>query len=346
MKRAQGSRSREKLGFLIGAVLCALLGSAPVQGGARFPNVPLVTHEGETVRFYDDLVRDRVVVINFIYTRCGDTCPAETAKLRRVHAELGERVGRDIFMYSISIDPEHDTPEVLKAFRERYRIGDGWTFLTGKEEDITLLRKRLGLYQDDIDQASGDHNISLVVGNDRIGKWLKRSPFDNPQALANLIGYGLFDGTVPRRGKSYEDAPELARESRGAYLYRSRCSSCHQGVGDGDNPLGPDLVGVTERRERAWLERWLAEPDVMLEEEDAIAMELLRRYDGIVMPNLRLGEEDVAALIDYMEAQSRLASERVPQLAEDSAGGHAAHHAHAAHRDHAHHHERGVSGIP
>ena len=98
MKRAQGSRSREKLGFLIGAVLCALLGSAPVQGGARFPNVPLVTHEGETVHFYDDLVRDRVVVINFIYTRCGDTCPAETAKLRRVHAELGDRVGRDIFM--------------------------------------------------------------------------------------------------------------------------------------------------------------------------------------------------------------------------------------------------------
>ncbi|MFP8876925.1 MAG: cytochrome c, partial [Myxococcota bacterium] len=153
-----------------------------------------------------------------------------------------------------------------------------------------------------------------------------------------------FDGTVSRPGKSYEDAPELVRESRGAYLYRSRCSSCHQGVGDGDNPLGPDLAGVTERRERTWLERWLAEPDVMLEEGDVIALELFRQYDEIVMPNLRLNEEDVAALIDFMEAESRLASQRALQPAEDSAAGHAAHHAHANHHDHAQ--QRGVSGIP
>ena len=323
------------------AALWALSTGVEAQGGARLPNVLLTTHEGETVRFYDDLVKDKVVAINFIYTSCKDTCPAETAKLRMVHSELGDRMGRDIFMYSISIDPEHDTPEVLKEYTERYRTGRGWTFLTGREEDVTLLRKRLGLYMDELDQESGDHNITMIVGNDRIGKWIRRSPYDNPKMLANLIGYGLFDGMRQRTGKSYESAPEMQRETRGAYLYRTRCSSCHS-IGGGDDPLGPDLAGVTQRREHAWLTRWIAEPDRMLEEGDPIALELSQRYNGIVMPNLRLDEADVAALIDFMETESRYA----PRPSVEPPDLHAGHRGHDAHRDHAGHRGSEVSGTP
>jgi len=330
-----------KLVALTLAGLWAVLAGSGTQARYGFPNVELTTHEGETVRFYDDLVKDKVVAINFIYTTCGDSCPAETAKLRKVHAELGDRVGRDIFMYSISINPEHDTPEVLKEYTERYRIGPGWTFLTGEEADITLLRKRLGLYMDELDQELGDHNITMIVGNDRIGKWVRRSPFDNPKMLANLIGYELFDGMRPRRGKSYADAPEVPRESRGAYLYRTRCSSCHS-IGGGDDPLGPDLVDVTQRRDPRWLKRWLAEPDRMLEEGDPIALELFQRYNGIVMPNLRLDEEDVAALIDFMDTEGQ----RALRLAQQSRDPHAGHHDAHAHSDHDPHQAAEVSGSP
>lgn len=92
--------------------------TARAGGGARwganyFPNVTLVTQDGKSVRFFDDLLKDKVVVIYFMYTSCEDTCPLETAQLVRVQRILGDRVGKDVFMYSITIDPKHDTPEVL-----------------------------------------------------------------------------------------------------------------------------------------------------------------------------------------------------------------------------------------
>ena len=218
------------------------------------------THDGRSVLFYDDLVAEKVVAINFIFTNCPDSCPAETAKLLQVQGELGERVGDDIFMYSISIDPEYDTPEVLKAYREKFSIKPGWTFLTGDETDIILLRKRLGLYLEEIQNEENDHNLTFIVGNDRTGKWIKRSPFDNPKLLANLIGYDLFGGQIPRKNaKSYANVPDAPKLSKGEYLFLTRCESCHT-IGGGGTELGPDLAGVTARRDPAWLARWLREP--------------------------------------------------------------------------------------
>jgi protein SCO1/2 len=280
-------------------------GTPAGRGAAFFPNIPLITHEGKSVRFYDDLVAGKVVAINFIFTRCPDSCPAETAKLLRVREELGDRVGEDIFMYSISIDPDHDTPEVLAAYREKFGIEPGWTFLTGNEEEIVFLRKRLGLYMEEIQNEDGDHNLTFIVGNDRTGKWIKRSPFDNPKSLANLIGYELFDGQIARENaKSYAEVPSAAEFSRGDYLFRTRCDSCHT-IGGGRKRLGPDLLGVTERRDRQWLIRWLREPDKMLEEKDPLAMELFMRFQQIAMPNLRLDADDADALIEHIAEETR-----------------------------------------
>ena len=89
-------------------------------GADYFPNVELTTHEGKKVRFFDDLIEDKIVAINFIYTTCPDTCPLETAQLLRVQEILGERLGKDVFFYSITIDPDVDTPPVLKEYRERF----------------------------------------------------------------------------------------------------------------------------------------------------------------------------------------------------------------------------------
>jgi protein SCO1/2 len=271
-----------------------------------FPNVPLVTQHGETLRFYDDLLQDKVVVINFIFTSCNDVCPAETARLRQVQQELGGRVGRDVFFYSISIDPETDTPEVLKRYSETFEIGPGWLFLTGEAEDIALLQKKLGLFIADLPDPE-DHNVNLIVGNEATGRWMKRSPYDDPKILAEVIGSWLHNWKVsPTSVGRYKDAPAFPKLSRGEYLFRTRCRSCHAMGAEG--PLGPDLLGVTEKRERAWLLRWIQEPDKVLAEKDPIALELFERYGELPMPNLGLNDLDAAALVDYMASASRRAA--------------------------------------
>lgn len=272
-------------------------------GADYFPNIPLVTQDGETVHFYDDLIKDKVVAISFIYTHCGDTCPLETASLRQVQKQLGDRVGKDVFFYSISIDPKHDTPKALKEYAERFNIGSGWTFLTGTKADTTLLRKKLGLYREESEAKKlGDHNVSIMIGNEATGQWMKRSPFDEPKVLAWLLGRKLHNFKVAglEQQVSYAAAKQLPNISLGEDLFRSRCDSCHSlGTEDG---LGPGLQGVTQRRDRAWLTRWLKTPDQMLAEKDPVATALFNRYRKLSMPNLRLTDVDVEALVNYMEA--------------------------------------------
>ncbi len=293
---------------LLALLLCSSAQGSDRWGADYFPNVPLVTHEGKTVRFFDDLIKDKVVLINFIYTTCAESCPLETARLREVHTILGDRVGRDVFMYSITIDPERDTPEVLKNYAKRFRVGGpGWTFLTGKEEDITLLRRKLGLYIEDIQDGSNDHNLSLIMGNQASGRWRKGSPFENPYVLASQLGGWLTNWKTPATGESdYASAPKLRDVSKGETLYRTRCSACHS-IGPDDGPVrtGPNLLGVTEKRDRAWLRRWLIEPDKMLAEKDPIAIELFERFNEVPMPNMQLNDKHVDLLLEYLDAENR-----------------------------------------
>jgi cytochrome oxidase Cu insertion factor (SCO1/SenC/PrrC family) len=93
-------------------------------------NVELITQDGKKVRFYDGLVKDKRVVIQFMFTRCKDICPVITHHLVEVQQMLDGRVGRDIFFYSISLSPEEDSPRDLKAFAKKHGTGPGWTFLT------------------------------------------------------------------------------------------------------------------------------------------------------------------------------------------------------------------------
>ena len=279
-------------------------------GANYFPNVELTTHEGKKVRFFDDVIAGKVVVINFIYTRCPDACPLETARHAEVQGILGDRVGRDCHFYSITIDPEHDTPAVLKDYAERYQVADGWTFLTGDDEDITLLRKKLGLYIDEIQgDDSNDHNLSLVIGNQKTGRWVKSSPFENPYVLATQIGtwfhdYKVQSGVV----NDYANAPELRKITTGESLFRTRCATCHAVEEDGKKRVGPNLHGVIDRREHDWLVRWIKEPDVMLAEGDTIAQGLFLAYNQVPMPNMRLSEYEVEQVLTYIAAETRRVS--------------------------------------
>jgi len=271
-------------------------------GADYFPNVPLTTQDGKVVRFYDDLLKGKSVAVNLIYTRCSASCPLETAKMTQVQRILGDRVGKDIFFYSISIDPKNDTPEVMKAYMQKYHIGPGWLFLTGKEEDIKLISGKLGLSSlTDLSNRDG-HMPSLMIGNEPSGRWMRNSAVDNPRFLARTIGNFLgWKSTEPMQ--SYADLREPPKIDEGARLFKNRCAACHT-VGKGDG-IGPDLVDVTKRREHCWVGRYIAEPDKMLAEKDPIAVELFAKYKNVRMPNLDLGPEDVALLLSYIEKESK-----------------------------------------
>jgi len=279
--------------------------SASPWGANYFPNVPLTTHNDESVHFFDDLIKDKIVVINFIYTKCPDTCPLETAQLVRVQNIMGDRVGKDVFFYSISIDPEYDTPEVLREYRQRFKAN--WTFLTGKESDIIQIRRKLGLYIEEIqEEGSSNHNVNMIIGNQATGRWMKRSPFENPYVLADQIGNWLSGWKAPPRGDDYSNAPELRSISRGEQIFRTRCASCHSITGNElAGALGPDLLGVTLKREPQWLLDWLKAPDQMLKKKDPIAMALYKQYNNLAMPNMRLNKEEALALLDYMADETQ-----------------------------------------
>src|SRR6267143_3797826 len=185
-------RARVAAAALLAAASVLLDSGTAIAGGPwgadYFPNVPLTTQDGTVVRFYEDLLKGKAVAINLIYTRCSASCPLETAKLVQVQRLLGDRVGRDVFLYSISIDPKHDTPEVLKAYAQRFHVGPGWLFLTGKEEDIELVSKKLGLSPLSNAWRRDGHQPALMVGDEATGEWMRNSAVENPKFLATMMG--------------------------------------------------------------------------------------------------------------------------------------------------------------
>lgn len=201
-------------------------------------------------------------------------------------------------------------PQALKAYAAKFKVGPGWRFLTGDKDEIDALRRRLGLFIEGVDNGrSRDHNLSLIVGNQATGRWMKASPFENPWILADQLANSLQNWKQPSTGQSYAQAPEIRPPSTGEELFRTRCAACHSlgpedGQGIGMRAVGPDLLGVTGRRQRAWLSRWIREPDRMLAERDAQAVALFQQYDRVAMPNLRLNEENVDALLEYLEQES------------------------------------------
>ena len=271
-------------------------------GADYFPNVPLVTQDGKTVRLYDDLLKDKIVAIDLIYTHCKYSCPLETARMAQVQHILGDRVGKDIFFYSISIDPKRDSPEVLKAYAQKFHAGPGWLFLTGREQDIKLISKKLGLQTSGPVPVNRDgHTPDLMIGNVAKGLWMRNSALDNPRLLALTMSRFMDGWKSQGGGKSYAAASELS-VTKGQYLFSTKCAVCHT-IGHGDR-VGPDLVGVTHERDKAWLARYLAAPDEMLARGDPIAKALHGKYNHVNMPNMNLPAEDVTALIEYLGEQS------------------------------------------
>lgn len=287
------------------AFLFTVLTQAAADPNRHFPNIELITQDGKKVHFYDDLVKGKIVAIDFIYTSCQYACPLETARMAQVQKKLGSRVGDDIFFYSISIDPEHDTPEVLKAYMAKYQIAPGWTFLTGKKADIDFLQRRLGVYSDPSINADG-HLPHLLIGNETTNTWIRANALDNPSFQARMIGEFLdnFKHTdfKAEQAKNSGDGSPIANFDRGRYVFVRDCGACHT-VGQGDK-AGPDLLGVTSVRDHQWLVRIIQEPEQLLKENDPIATALLKKYNNIRMPNLSVSNDELNLLIGYLQAET------------------------------------------
>jgi protein SCO1/2 len=135
------------------------------------------------VRFYSDLIQGKVVVINAFFTSCEGSCPVMAATLERLQDQLGDRLGRDVSIVSISVDAERDTPAKLKAFGARFHARPGWHFLTGARSDVSEVLRKLGQYVD----APADHSALILAGNDRTGLWKKVFALAKPDEVIATI---------------------------------------------------------------------------------------------------------------------------------------------------------------
>ena len=172
----------------------------PTPRAQGLPNTLLQTHDGRQVRFYDDLIRGKVVAINMMYTRCENTCPIGTRNLLQVQELLGDRAGRDVFMYSITLKPDEDDQHALREYAERHSIGRGWTFLTGTVGDIRDLRYRLGFFDPDplADDDRNTHTAVLRIGNDAYQRWTMAPVMAEPDQILATVNH--VDRTVVNTG--------------------------------------------------------------------------------------------------------------------------------------------------
>ena len=182
---------------LAAPVIAAAAGWAPARSPRErirdryFPNLTLRTEHNRAVRFYDDVIKDKVVILNFMYAECDGICPGMTANLVKVQKLLGRRVGRDIFMYSITLEPAHDTPAVLEAYARAHGAGPGWSFLTGRPEDVERLRRSLGFVDPDpvLDQDKANHIGNIRYGNEPAMLWAACPGLTDPQWIVESISW-------------------------------------------------------------------------------------------------------------------------------------------------------------
>ncbi len=279
-------------------------------GAEYFPNLPVVTQDGKTLKFYDDVIKGRIVVVSFIYTNCPDICPLTTARIAQVEEKLGGLMGRDFFLVSMTVDPVRDTPQRLKEFAESFGAGPGWLFLTGRPEDIKLINTKLG----DRSRTISEHRNEIILGNDATGEWARNTVFGDLDRLImdirSLDPKWRDEVRQPRHDEASNTGYQLDLQP-GQALFKKICAPCHT-IGVGDR-VGPDLRGVTESRDRAWLESFIRRPDMARAHRDPIALSLVAKFPGARMPALGVSEVDAGDLIAYLQAEtSRLNDAQTP----------------------------------
>jgi len=148
-----------------------------------FTDVELTNQDGKKVHFYSDVLKGKTVVVNAFFTTCTSVCPPINRNMEKIQDALGDRVGRDVFLVSLTVDPETDTPARLKEYSQKFHAGAGWTFLTGKKENLDWALYKLGQYVEKKD----DHTTVLIIGNEPTGLWKKAFGMANVAELVAVV---------------------------------------------------------------------------------------------------------------------------------------------------------------
>lgn len=154
-----------------------------------FSDVELLDQDGQKVRFYSDVLKDKVVVINTFFTSCQSVCPPLNRNFEKIQQALGDRLGKEVFLVSISVDPETDTPPILKEYSKRFHARPGWIFLTGKKENVNWALYKLGQYV----EAKDDHTTIVIVGNEPKGLWKKAFGLAKAGELIEIVEAVIAD---------------------------------------------------------------------------------------------------------------------------------------------------------
>lgn len=194
-QRCRFTDARMLLLVLTTALLAGAEASGPTAAdrsaaaGKYFTDVVLVNQDGEEMAFYSDLIEGKVVIMIPFFTTCTGVCPPMNRNLERIQDWLGDRLGKDVHMLSISVDPETDTVPRLKEYSKRYHAKPGWYFLGGKKENVELALKKIGQYVEQKD----DHSNIMILGNLRTGLWKKAFALASIDELIPIVDSVLND---------------------------------------------------------------------------------------------------------------------------------------------------------
>lgn len=158
--------------------------SAPASPAQKyFTDVELLNQNGEKLRFYTDVLKGKTVIVNAFFTSCTSVCPPMNRNMERIQQALGDRVGKDVFLVSVTVDPAVDTPVRLKEYAQKFHAGPGWIFLTGKKENLDWALYKLGQYVENKD----DHKTIFIIGNEPTGLWKKAFGIANVTELVQVV---------------------------------------------------------------------------------------------------------------------------------------------------------------
>jgi cytochrome oxidase Cu insertion factor (SCO1/SenC/PrrC family) len=154
-----------------------------------FGEIPLIDQDGRTLRLYSDLLKGRTVVIDAMFTSCAGACPLMGDNLAKIQDWLGDRLGKDVYLLSFSVDPGTDTPARLKEYAARLKARPGWYFLTGTKENVDAALTKLGQHA----ETREAHSNLFLIGNDRTGLWKKAFGLAKPADLIPIVESVLND---------------------------------------------------------------------------------------------------------------------------------------------------------
>jgi protein SCO1/2 len=189
VKNSQSATQTSPPQTAAGAAQNAPAADQPSPAHKYFTDVELVDQNGAKVRFYSDLLRDKVVIINSFFATCQGSCLPMNRNLERLQDALGDRVGKDVYIISISVDPTVDTPASLKEYARKLHARSGWYFLTGEKQNVGTALTKLGQFVDD----KQNHLNIVIIGNERTGLWKKAFALARPEELLKVVESVLND---------------------------------------------------------------------------------------------------------------------------------------------------------